>query len=425
MADSLYRATHCLEGAARLIDLEMGNDHSPCAMGSAWSIRLTVSQLQPAYDRAFVPRTELCEVFSKHMQSILGKNADATKGNEMLHLIQEQRLAGTIDRAVPGSRLHKDRALAWLRKNYPVDEEKAILDRLDREDEAAAQPQARREGQTSVYGDSVFDRMRKENTAKRERREAEEKARREAKAKEIPISGTRAVAERPRPSLVWAQKHTKAFEEQRLQEVPQMSFLQRVGPITLMTVTIVSLCVLFAQNYKPPSRAARLLSDIPTAAATVGGLIAINVIVWLAWKVPPLWRPLTNYFLLSPVYPYAASILGNNFSHQVARHLGINMVALWFMGTSLHEDIGRGPFLAVYIACGVAAWELWLARRNFLSKKLGLKTPKIDHVSHLAGYGSGIVAAQFLHRPAMRKQRKAEPKMEPVDGSPLRSSRTV
>lgn len=302
--------------------------YRPFSSGS----QLSNAALKPSEPNRILPKNK---VFSAQtIRSILGKNVDATKGNEMLHLIQEQRLAGTIDRAVPGSRLHKDRALAWLRKNYPVDEEKAILNRLDREDEAAAQPQARREGQTSVYGDSVFDRMRKENTAKRERREAEEKARREAKAKEIPISGTRAVAERPRPSLVWAQKHTKAFEEQRLQEVPQMSFLQRVGPITLMTVTIVSLCVLFAQNYKPPSRAARLLSDIPTAAATVGGLIAINVIVWLAWKVPPLWRPLTNYFLLSPVYPYAASILGNNFSHQVARHLGINMVALWFMGTS-------------------------------------------------------------------------------------------
>ncbi|KAL8634827.1 MAG: hypothetical protein Q9228_007615, partial [Teloschistes exilis] len=294
--------------------------------------QLSNAASKPSEPNRILPKNK---AFSAEMiRSILGKNADASKGNEMLHLIQEQRLAGTIDGAVPGSRLHKDRALAWLRKNYPVNEEKAILDRLDREDEAAAQPQARREGQTSVYGDSVFDRMRKENIAKRERREAEEKARREAKAKEIPISGTRAVAERPRPSLVWAQKHAKAFEEQRLQEVPQMSFLQRVGPITRMTVTIVYLCVLFAQNYKPPSRAARLLSDIPTAAATVGGLIAINVIVWLAWKVPPLWRPLTNYFLISPVYPYAASILGNNFSHQVARHLGINMVALWFMGTS-------------------------------------------------------------------------------------------
>ncbi|KAI4194937.1 MAG: hypothetical protein LQ350_007480 [Teloschistes chrysophthalmus] len=311
----------------------IGNKHFPRPFSSG-------SQLCNAASKPSKPKGSLTKdkVFSaEKIRSILGTNADAVKGNEMLHLIQEHRLAGTIDKAVPGSRLHKDRALAWLRMNYPVDEEKAILDRLDREDEAAAQPQAWREGQTSVYGDSVIDRWKKENIAKQERRkaeEAEEKARRGAEAKEVPVSGTKAVAERPSPIQVWAQKHRKAVEDSGLQSVPHMSFLQRVGPVTLMTVTILTVCVLFAQHYIPPSRAARLLSDIPPAAATVGGLIAINVTVWLAWKVPSLWRPLTRYFLLCPVYPYVASILGNNFSHQALKHLSVNMVVLWFMGTS-------------------------------------------------------------------------------------------
>ncbi|KAL8773637.1 MAG: hypothetical protein Q9194_004256 [Teloschistes cf. exilis] len=308
----------------------LGNKHSsrPFSSGS----QLCNAASKPSKLKGSLSKDKLFS--AEKIRSILGNNADTVKGNAMLHLIQEQRLAGTIDRAVPGSRLHKDRALAWLRRNYPVDEEKAIRDRLDREDEAAAQPQAWREGQTSVYGDSVLDRWKKENIAKQERREAEEKARREAEAKEVPVSGTTAVAQRPSPSLVWAQKHRKAVEDSGLQSVPHMSFLQRVGPITLMTVTILSICVLFAQHYIPPSRAARLLSDIPPAAATVGGLIAINVTVWLAWKVPSLWRPLTKYFLLCPVYPYVASILGNNFSHQALHHLSVNMVVLWFMGTS-------------------------------------------------------------------------------------------
>ncbi|KAL8691974.1 MAG: hypothetical protein Q9218_002898 [Villophora microphyllina] len=327
----------------------------PASIGKKHSCR-TFSTIRRPSDAASgpsnspraLPKTlRKSKVFSAaEIKSILGNKTSVTKGNQILHLVQEQRLAGTIDEAAFCSRVEKDRALAWLRKSYPVDEDKAILERIDREEQAALQPQAHREGQTSIYGNSVLDQIKKENIAKREQREREEKARKEAEAKEIPVSGTRAVAKTPSAGLVWAQKYAKKAEKSGLKEVPDMSFIQRVGPATLMIVTVLSLCVLFAQNHIPPSRAARLFSDVPTAAATVGALIGINVVVWLAWKIPPLWQPLNKWFLLTPAYPRIVSILGNNVSHQVGYHLGVNMVGLWFVGTSLHEDIGRGPFLA-------------------------------------------------------------------------------
>lgn len=329
---------------------------------------------------------------SNEISSIFGKKTDPSEGNRLLQLVQEQRLAGTIDEEIPGSQLQKQRALAWLRKKYPVDEERAILDRLEREEEAASMPNTK-QGQTSVYGEPVIERIRKENIAKRAKREEEERAKKEAEAKQLPVSGTTAVAQKPTAAVQWVERYRKKAEEAGQKSVPQMSFIQRVAPATLMTVAVVSLGVMFAQNYSPPSRAARLFPDVPPAAATIGVLIGMNFAVWLAWRVPPLLRFMNRVFVLSPVYPYASSIVANNLSHQALSHLGVNMVALWFVGTScklyhpypldlrwltditVHEDIGRGPFLATYIACGAAASYIFLVnavlRKNWVVSSVG------------------------------------------------------
>ena len=269
---------------------------------------------------------------NKEISSLFGKQVIRSEGNRILQIVQEQRLAGTIDEDIPGSPQQKQRALIWLRRNYPLDEEKAILQRLEREEEAALQPNADR-GQTSVYGDPIIDRIRKENTAKRAKQEEEEKARKEEEAKKISVSGTTAVARRPRAVVQWVNRERKKVEESGFKSVPEMSFIQRVGPATLVTIGVISLCVMFAQNYIPPSRAARLFPDVPTAAATIGALILMNAGVWFAWHVP-IWRFMNKFFLLLPAYPYALSIVANNFSHQAFRHLAVNMMALWLIGTN-------------------------------------------------------------------------------------------
>lgn len=73
--------------------------------------------------------------------------------------------------------------------------------------------------------------------------------------------------------------------------------------------------------------------NVPPAAATVIGLIGVNVAVWMMWKIPPAWRMLNKYFISVPVFPYSASMVGSVFSHQQLRHLGVNMAILWFIGT--------------------------------------------------------------------------------------------
>lgn len=144
---------------------------------------------------------------------------------------------------------------------------------------------------------------------------------------------------------------------------------------------------------------------MPPAAATIISLIVANSVILVLWKFPPAWRFLNQNFLSTPVYPSAFSILGNVFSHQEVKHFLANMVVLWFIGTKctllpfpeskstihadiclVHDDIGRGNFLALYISCGVlgsfTSVSYCVARSFF-------------HVSSLgsSGANAGIVAA--------------------------------
>lgn len=113
---------------------------------------------------------------------------------------------------------------------------------------------------------------------------------------------------------------------------------------------------------------------------TVGALIAINAVVWLAISatggagsslVPQLaLRPDT----VGVAGPQGASIpsfaggalwqpLTSAFTHVQLMHIAFNMLALWFLGPVLEQVLGRVRFLAVYLlsALGGSAAVLWLA----------------------------------------------------------------
>lgn len=118
------------------------------------------------------------------------------------------------------------------------------------------------------------------------------------------------------------------------------------------------------------------MPNVPPAAATAMGLIGANVAVFVLWRaVPPAWKFLNKFFISVPLYPYALSTLGSVFSHQSLRHLGANMFILWFVGTRcksprlsrllkrgfplikliVHDEVGRGNFLALYFSAGAVA----------------------------------------------------------------------
>lgn len=275
------------------------------------------------------------EISDDEVKAIFGKGIPRANGNRIIELVQEQRVEGTIDEDIPEVPLRrKQQALVWLRKNVPLDEDQAILTRLDREEENSLRPQAQRPGGKSPYAESVLEQMRKHNIERREREDKEKEAKAKAEGKPLPLSREQALVRRQQESEALVKKWKDRAKADDLHSVPQMSFVRRVGPATLTTAGVVFLCVLFAQNYTPPSEAARLFSSISPAVATISVLIGMNCMVWFGWRLLPLRRSMMRMFCLVPAYPYPSSMIGNLFSHQTFRHLLINMVALWFVGTN-------------------------------------------------------------------------------------------
>lgn len=308
------------------------------------------------------PTSELTPLSKAEIVKILSKDMDSMEGNSLLRQLQRQRVSGTLDEGVTAPAFLSARALAWLRKNHPMDEDAAINARLDRELEegngidVVYKPQQDPEI-TDNYSRSVLDQIKELNKAKAaEAQEAKEKeqAGKNAGGPTTLRTAPRAIVARRTESAEWVQKY-KEKATSTLKEPPKMTKFQRLWPSTLVTLAVIGLSALFAQNYIPPSRKARLWPEVPPAAATILTLISINFAVFLLWRLPPLWGFLNRYFTVIPAFPYSSSMVACFFSHQSFAHLAGNMLGLWLIGTSLHNDIGRGNFLAVFFTCGVVS----------------------------------------------------------------------
>ncbi|KAL8793536.1 MAG: hypothetical protein Q9195_003909 [Heterodermia aff. obscurata] len=340
---------------------------------------------------------EIKRVSPAIIKQIFGLKVDQERGNFILRKLQGQRVAGVLDEGIPNvdeSTLYE--GLEWLRTNYPLDEDAAIISRLEREEAQESQalidravklriyaPRDAEEQTTSevetsppkpvgyvpqqdpernrVLGHSYLEEKHKENEAANKAEEAAEKAKQEAAEAEairtgVPIvtTETKALARREKlaeKKAMWLEYAQKTYGDKG-EPWPKMTALQRLWPSAVFTAITVGLSVLFAIYYTPPPKKARIWPDVPPAAATVLVLIGMNVLVYLAWHVLVLQRGLFRYFLNVPGYPSSFAIIGNTFSHQTFSHLATNMLVLWLFGTRLHDDIGRGPFVATYIACG-------------------------------------------------------------------------
>ena len=117
------------------------------------------------------------------------------------------------------------------------------------------------------------------------------------------------------------------------------------------------------------------MPNLPLSEATIVGIVLANMTIFTLWFFPPAWRVLNRLFISTPLKPSAFSMLGNVFSHKSPVHLLSNMTLLWLLGTRLHEDIGRGDFLAIYIFAGVFGSTLsltsFLMRNVLVSSSLG------------------------------------------------------
>jgi rhomboid-like protein len=432
------------------------------------------------------------EIFTpKETASVFGKGIDANSANRLLRVLHGRRVAGTLEDPDAPSILSvyenqaKKVALSWLREHVPVDEtrnyglraEKELQEMEDKIIEDSQKiglyrPNSQKIGPgQSVYGNSALDAIRKQRQMEDDAREAAE-AKRKSQAEEVrhntgtlePMSASRRV-ELSAPGENKLLKYYLERSKVLPNTPPDMAWYQRLWPSTLLVFGVVGLCFIFPTIYTPPKNSQRMFPDIPPAAATVLGLILANGLVFMMWRFPPAFRMLNKYFITVPGYPWALSLVGNIFSHQSFYHLSINMLVLYFVGSRLHDEVGRANFLSIYIACGtlasftsltsyvlrnvfitsslgasgalagVIAAYLWLHKNEpiglfgyFLPKETSWSIPSwvplsvfigidiyaltkkhttpvtMDHWAHLGGYGAGIGAASiFKYR---RKQKK-------------------
>jgi len=310
--------------------------------------------------------------------SIFGDSTPVENGNKILQKLQSQRVSGTLDEGIPEEpEIVTAEALAWLRRYVPWDEDASIVERLDREeeeersklvtraeklglykstaeaDDTPNQPEPRSEDTPSVYipqqdaaqnkrtSSSFIERLKERNKKRGElEAEAKEKALEEAKAEGIrtglPVTWEQRELARKTENARWKEEKVELAQSvfgSKAGEWPDLAPWQRLWPSALTTIGIVGLSLLLAAYYSPPPPKGRIWPEWSMSSTTVGVLITMNALVFLAWRVVPLQRSMFLHFMSVPGYPRVSTLIGNTFSHQGAAHLTVNMIALWIFGT--------------------------------------------------------------------------------------------
>ncbi|KAI0111595.1 rhomboid-domain-containing protein [Daldinia grandis] len=360
-----------------------------------------------------------------------GGHLPASLANKLLRILHGRRVAGTLDdpnlraNTAQFSPADQRKALGYLRANIPVDEvinaglrAEDELKYLEQRDESGEQqteetslqgpPSDTVTNETPIptgrlpkinktdspYGVSPLDRIRAHNIAKREAEEKrlEEERKKHEEEEALKNIGT-LQTEQQKPKKLspfvekWAERATSDLEAP-----PEMKAWERLLPQFIMTILVLAGCAAYAIIYTPPRRSARLWPTIPPAAATCLAIVGINLTVWVCWSLPPLWGLLNRYFIVIAATPRPLQLVGAIFSHHKFTHVALNMVVFWFFGTRLHDEIGRGNFLALYLASGTLGFASSLAR---LVLSGGLTFTTLG----ASGAVYGIIAAYFwLHK---------------------------
>ena len=266
----------------------------------------------------------------------------------------------------------------------------------------------------------------------------------------------------------WVKKYEKEAEIYADGKLPELSLVQYLGPSFAFMLLVLSLAYYTSENYTPPPQSARMYPDTPPAVVTVAALTGALAAGFFLARLPPLWKITNKYFTIVPAYPSPVSIVGAAFRHQPLSHLLTNGISLIFFGLSLHEDVGRGTFLAVFFASGAVGGFSALAynvlRKNFTTYIFGSSScvlgvaaaaivvrperklkvagyevpiamwlllagygtlqvvaaarglmPGIDHAGHIGGIITGIMSAAWIRRKA-RMEREAKEQIEPQEG---------
>lgn len=345
-------SSHPLKSTSRIVDTLYNRrcPHIARTLSCRASLRLphlSHAEFSDQRNTSVVTRPNIRNLSSVEIKAVFGDSLNRKRGNKLLRTLQEKRVAGTLDEDTSASPDHISRGLVWLRKNYPVDEDSAIVARLEREEaEVERIGYAPQIGIGSgQYGQSIVEEIQKYHKEKAvQKREDKDDGADYRGTKELAeTSASRAVVTRKSNIPEWVMRHREAATGK--DEVPpEMTNFQRLWPSTVFTVAFVGLSIIFARNYDPPTRETRVFPHIPPAAVTVMALIGINVMVFAAWRlIPPALKILNKYFIWTPGLPVSSSLLGSLFSHQELRHLASNMLVLWIAGTKGTSAFHRSP----------------------------------------------------------------------------------
>ncbi|KAJ6790189.1 hypothetical protein PWT90_07895 [Aphanocladium album] len=328
------------------------------------------------------------ELTDAEAQRIFGPNMKTTAANYLLRVLHGRRIAGTLDDpayAVNTMRFSDEQigaALAYLRKTVPVEEVRnaglRAEDELMQMEEDMAKAEKAKEGgaepeeaakaeapytEDPVYGHSAFDQIRANNEAKQKARDlAEEKERLEREEQEGIVTGTLAEVDQvtggERTRAITNPKIQAYYDEAQsdLAEPPQMSAAARIMPSAAVVALVVGLLFAVSAVYEEPAERYRMFPQVTTSQATVAALVGLNVLVYMAWKVPPLWKHLNKWFIVAIATPRPLSMFTTIFSHQSLSHLVTNMLPLVVIGPALHDELGRADFLTLFLGCGSLAF---------------------------------------------------------------------
>lgn len=348
---------------------------------------------------------------------IFGGKVKPDFANSLLRIMHGRRVAGTLeDPAYTPNTAHftssqRETALRYLRETIPVDEtmnkglraqdeleqlEKQIagMDEGGREptareataETAAAQtpetgakePEAPREEPepepevaprgNSAYGVSALDRIRARNIARI--RAEEKRIEEEQKIKGEPVAGT-LEAYVDRGAMSPKMEEWQAKGSSGLEAPPPLSTFDRLAPSVTFAALVIAGLVGWAAMYEAPDDFDRVFADLTPEFATVATLIGLNLAVYACWKLPPLWRVMNNYFMLVVGMPRPITVVTAMFSHQKLGHLALNMAVLYYVGSRLHDDIGRANFLAIYLSSGVMGYVAGLMLHGISVASLG------------------------------------------------------
>lgn len=325
------------------------------------------------------------ELSGAEVAKIFGPDLAIAAANHLLRILHGRRVAGTLED--PAFAIHTAQftdeqiatALVYLREAAPVEEVRnaglRAEDELSQMELEMQQATEKNKGQASpgeekdeaadeykpdpVYGRSQFDEIRARNTAKNKAREKALQEERDAEEARQGVGKSGPLATQQGENRAIANPRVAEYykdAQSDLQEPPEMTVWERIIPSATVVALMIGFFAALAMVYEEPSSRYRLFREVSTSQATVGALIALNVLVFVGWRIPPLWSLFNRYmiFVVATVKP--ATLFTAVFSHTKLSHLLVNMVPLWFVGTSLHDEIGRANFLALFLSCGATGF---------------------------------------------------------------------